>query len=81
MKHRAQRSMHCSCGRERVLANGMCATCYTLRRQDDEHFGGLREAVLERDGHCCRACGAPLVDESGRSSFTIAFRANPFFTS
>ncbi len=36
----------------------MCATCYTLKRQDEEYFGGLREQVLKRDGYCCRACGA-----------------------
>ncbi len=58
--------MHCRCGRERVLANGMCATCYTLHRQDDMHFGGLREAVLQRDGYCCRGCGA-----SGRDKRSI----------
>ena len=51
--------MHCRCGREAVLAQGMCATCYTLRRQDEEHFGGLRETVLERDGYRCRVCALP----------------------
>jgi hypothetical protein len=29
-----------------------------LKRQDEEHFGGLREAVLQRDGYCCRICRA-----------------------
>jgi hypothetical protein len=37
----------------------MCATCYSLRRQDEEHFGGLRERVLEGDGYRCRVCDAP----------------------
>jgi hypothetical protein len=44
---------------ERLRALGLCATCYTLERQDEEYFGGLREAVLERDGYRCRGCGAP----------------------
>jgi 5-methylcytosine-specific restriction endonuclease McrA len=45
---------------------GLCSTCYTLKRQDEEHFGGLREAVLERDGKRCRVCGA-----SGRDKRSI----------
>jgi 5-methylcytosine-specific restriction endonuclease McrA len=46
-------------GRPDILALGLCATCYTLKRQDEQYFGGLREAVLERDGYGCRACDAP----------------------
>ncbi len=49
--------MHCRCGNPKILAVGLCATCYTLKRQDEEYFGGLREAVLKRDGHRCRVCG------------------------
>jgi hypothetical protein len=45
-------------GRPEILALGLCATCYTLKRQDEEYFGGLRETVLERDGYRCRGCGA-----------------------
>ena len=63
----AQRVLHCRCGREKVLARGLCATCYSLWRQDAEHFGGLREAVLERDGYRCRVCNA-----SGRDKRAIA---------
>ena len=59
MKKPVQRSMHCACGNPKVLAVGRCATCYTLKRQDEEDFGGLREAVLKRDGHRCRVCGKP----------------------
>jgi hypothetical protein len=65
-KRQVQRLLCCPCGRMEVLANGLCATCYTLKRQDEENFGGLREAVLERDGHCCRVCGA-----SGRDKRSI----------
>ena len=66
MKKLAQRAFHCRCGREKILANGHCATCYTLKRQDAEHFGGLREKVLERDGYRCRVC-----DASGRDKRSI----------
>ncbi len=66
MTKQVQGSMHCPCGREKILANGLCATCYTLRRQDAEYFGGLREAVLERDGYRCRVC-----DASGRDKRSI----------
>jgi hypothetical protein len=54
-----QLALCCPCGRPEILALGLCATCYTLKRQDEEYFGGLREAVLERDGYRCRGCGAP----------------------
>ena len=42
-----------------MLALGLCATCYALKRQDEEDFGGLREQVLDRDGRRCRVCDAP----------------------
>ena len=42
-----------------MSALGLCTTCYTLKRQDAEYFGGMREQVLERDGHSCRVCGDP----------------------
>ena len=63
--------MHCQCGRGSVLALGMCSTCYTLRRQDEEHFGGLREAVLKRDGYRCRVCDAP---GTGKRSIIVHHR-------
>ncbi len=66
MKKGKQGLLYCRCGREKILANGHCATCYTLKRQDEEYFGGLRERVLERDGYACRGCGA-----SGRDKRSI----------
>jgi hypothetical protein len=39
-----QRALHCRCGREKILALGLCATCYTLKRQDDEYFSGVARA-------------------------------------
>lgn len=62
--------MHCPCGNAKVLALGLCSTCYTLKRQDEEYFGGLREAVLERDGYLCRVCDAS-AGISDPSSCTI----------
>ncbi len=56
MKKAAQRAFCCPCGRTEILALGLCGTCYTLRRQDEEHFGGLRVEVLRRDGYRCRVC-------------------------
>jgi hypothetical protein len=59
--------LHCPCGRAKILARGLCATCYTLQRQDRAYFGGLREKILTRDGHRCRGCGA-----AGRGKRTLA---------
>jgi len=68
--------MHCPCGNAKVLALGLCATRHTLKRQDEEYFGGLREAVLERDGYRCRVCDASGRDISARSSFIIGCRVS-----
>jgi hypothetical protein len=55
----SQRALFCACGRDNILAHGLCPTCYTLKRRDASYFGGLREEVLKRDGYSCRGCGAP----------------------
>jgi hypothetical protein len=31
-------------------------SCYSMKRQDEQCYGGLRETVLNRDGRRCRAC-------------------------
>jgi hypothetical protein len=41
MKKCAQLAMYCRCGNEKMLALGLCSTCYTLKRQDEEYFGGF----------------------------------------
>jgi hypothetical protein len=66
VEKRVQRPLCCPCGRVEILALGLCPTCYTLKRQDEEYFGGLREQVLERDEYRCRVCGA-----SGRDKRSI----------
>ena len=38
--------MHCPCGREKIVANGLCASCYTLKRQDAEYFEGCAKRYL-----------------------------------
>ena len=74
MKKLVQQRMHCPCGRSKILAHGLCATCYTLKRQDEEHFGGLREQVLDRDGRRCRVCDAPGLR---KRSITVHHRKPP----
>lgn len=71
MKRTGQRVLYCRCGREKIVAKGQCATCYTLKRQDAEYFGGLREVVLERDGYSCRVCGA---SGRGKNAITVHHR-------
>ncbi len=67
MSKGTQRVMHCPCGRENVLAQGLCATCYTLKRQDAEYFGGNREIVLARDGYRCTVPGCTTIKRGKRS--------------
>ena len=59
MKKGVQAAICCPCGNQRILALGLRATCHTLKRQDAEYFGGLREHILERDGYASRVCGDP----------------------
>ncbi len=66
-----QRSLHCRCGRVKIVARGLCGVCYTLRRQDGRDFGGLRETVLARDGRRCRVCHAP---ERGKRTLAVHHR-------
>ena len=67
MKAGTQRVMHCPCGQPKVLARGLCATCYTLKRQDEAYFGGHREEVLKRDGYRCRVLGCTTLKRGKRS--------------
>jgi hypothetical protein len=52
---------------------GVCATCYTLKRQDEEYFGGHRETVLARDSHLCRIPGCTSI-KRGKQSLAVHHR-------
>ena len=67
MKAGTQRVMHCPCGQPKVLARGLCAVCYTLKRQDEAYFGGHREKVLKRDDYRCRVPGCTTIKRGKRS--------------
>jgi signal transduction histidine kinase len=57
-----------------ILALGLCATCYTLKRQDAEYFGGLQEQVLERDGY------AMLINAKERERSRLASEIHDDFS-
>jgi hypothetical protein len=59
--------MHCPCGRAKILAKGLCSTCYTLKRQDEAYFGGHREEVLKRDDYRCRVPRCTTLKRGKRS--------------
>ena len=70
MKAGTQRVMHCPCGQPKVLARGLCATGYTLQRQDGAYFGGHREEVLKRDGYRYRVLGCTTL-KRGKQSVAV----------
>ena len=53
---RLQAVMLCACGSLDLVARGMCHRCLTRQHNDQEHFGGHREAVLRRDHWTCEGC-------------------------
>ncbi len=67
MTRLVQRFICCPCGNDKLLALGLCSTCYTLKRQDEEYFGGQREAVLTRDGNRCAVPGCTTLKRGKRS--------------
>jgi hypothetical protein len=67
MARLVQRSICCPCGSDKILALGLCGTCYTLKRQDEEYFGGQREEVLARDGNRCAVPGCTTLKRGKRS--------------
>lgn len=71
----AQRALHCRCGRGKVLALGMCATCYTLNAKTRRTLGvcGSRcsNVTATAAAHAERLAG-----ESVRSSSITGCRAS-----
>ncbi len=59
-----KRVMYCPCRNAEVLALGRVQAAIRSSGQDEEPLGGLREAVLERDGYRCRVCDASGRDKS-----------------
>ena len=55
---RGQAPLFCSCGHDQPAIAGLCQPCYRRAAHSRFRFGGLREEILARDGHTCRACGA-----------------------
>ena len=48
----------CPCGRNFRSIGDLCRVCYRAAVHSRRHFGGLRQAILDRDEHLCRACGS-----------------------
>jgi hypothetical protein len=55
---RQQTRLFCCCGTAELYAAGLCIRCCARQAHSRLRFAGHREAVLERDGHRCRACGS-----------------------
>lgn len=55
---RRQARLFCPCGSLQLFCSGLCRACYARQAHSRIRFAGHREAVLERDGRRCRACGS-----------------------
>jgi 5-methylcytosine-specific restriction endonuclease McrA len=51
------------CLSEAPSRGGLCLRCYRAALHSRSRFNGHRDAILARDGRCCRSCGAR---ENGR---------------
>jgi hypothetical protein len=58
--------------------SNLCATCYTLKRQEEEDFGGLREDVLERDGYALHDCSPSGAGQIGIEADDFAMPWMPY---
>ncbi len=53
-----QLALFCPCGALPPLTAGLCNSYYWNWRYSLRFFGGVRDEILDRDGHRCRACGS-----------------------
>lgn len=58
LRYPEQRLLFCPCSREQPWVAGFCRSCYRAAAHSRHRFAGLREEILERDSHQCRACGS-----------------------
>jgi hypothetical protein len=66
-KKGSQRALYCACGRDNILAHGLCPPlCPQTPRRG--LLRRLREEVLNRDGYACRGGDAP---GRGKRSITV----------
>lgn len=73
MKAGRQRVMHCPCGNTKVLALGLCATCYTLKRQDENTSVGCVKPSLSATDIAV-ACVTPQAATNDPSLFITVYR-------
>jgi hypothetical protein len=73
MAKTVQKTLHCPCGRLKVVALGLCASCYNLKRQDEEYFGGLRANRSSSGTSIAAEPAAPRAGIRARSSSIIGF--------
>lgn len=52
-----QRRLFCTCGGPLPGRAARCRACSRRLLNSGRRFGGNRDAVVERDGGCCRGCG------------------------
>lgn len=58
LRYQEQRLLFCPCGQNLPAIRGLCRSGYRAAAHSRQHFDGLRDEVLARDGHQCRTCGS-----------------------
>jgi len=76
VKLNRQRVMHCPCGKAKVLALGLCSSCYTLKRQDEATLVGYGKQFWSGMATVA-ACAMSRAGTSALSSCTTAYPVGP----